>query len=200
MAETPDPNDLWALPDFIVRPLSRGTFLLIRSDNGAAAPLEDNWKSFLRGLTRFRSLKDHADSIVQAPLDPQSLNRYSYCRNNPLMYADPSGNFWWFIIPIIIGAIIGGISAAQTGGNILQGVLMGAACAAVAVIAASFIAPLYLAEMAPLSARGIQRGQTERAAPKARAKIPGCKTGGMACRRLPRNEHSGVGYALGRVR
>ncbi|MEM5795044.1 MAG: RHS repeat-associated core domain-containing protein, partial [Bacillota bacterium] len=23
------------------------------------------------------------DSIVQSPGDPQSLNRYSYCRNNP---------------------------------------------------------------------------------------------------------------------
>jgi RHS repeat-associated protein len=33
-----------------------------------------------------------ADSIVQAPGDPQTLNRYSYCRNNPIMYTDPSGH------------------------------------------------------------------------------------------------------------
>ncbi|MBU0707298.1 RHS repeat-associated core domain-containing protein, partial [Patescibacteria group bacterium] len=26
------------------------------------------------------------DSIVQAPYDPQTLNRYSYCRNNPVKY------------------------------------------------------------------------------------------------------------------
>ena len=32
-----------------------------------------------------------ADPIVQDPYDPQVLNRYSYCRNNPLMYVDPSG-------------------------------------------------------------------------------------------------------------
>ena len=83
-----------------------------------------------------------ADSIVQAPLDPQSLNRYSYCRNNPLVYSDPSGNFWWFIIPVIIGAIIGGITAAQQGGNVLQGILMGAAVAAVSAIAGAFIAPI----------------------------------------------------------
>lgn len=74
-----------------------------------------------------------ADSIVQAPYDPQSLNRYSYCRNNPINYVDPTGNFWWFI-PLIIaavkgaiaGALIGGAIAAATGGNIGQGFLTGA--------------------------------------------------------------------------
>ncbi|MBW2046567.1 MAG: hypothetical protein JRI96_17110, partial [Deltaproteobacteria bacterium] len=29
------------------------------------------------------------DSIVQAPYDPQTLNRYSYCRNNPVNLVDP---------------------------------------------------------------------------------------------------------------
>ncbi len=33
------------------------------------------------------------DPIVQAPFNPQSLNRYSYCINSPLMYVDPSGYF-----------------------------------------------------------------------------------------------------------
>ena len=32
------------------------------------------------------------DSIVPAPGNPQSLNRYSYVYNNPLGYVDPSGN------------------------------------------------------------------------------------------------------------
>jgi RHS repeat-associated protein len=32
------------------------------------------------------------DTIVPYPADPQSFNRYSYCRNNPLKYTDPSGN------------------------------------------------------------------------------------------------------------
>ncbi|MBI5873337.1 MAG: hypothetical protein HZB36_04250 [Candidatus Omnitrophica bacterium] len=36
-----------------------------------------------------------ADTIVQAPYDPQSLNRYTYCRNNPLNYVDPTGHSWW---------------------------------------------------------------------------------------------------------
>jgi len=38
-------------------------------------------------LGRFLS----ADPYVQNPYDPQCLNRYSYCRNNPLRYVDPSG-------------------------------------------------------------------------------------------------------------
>ncbi len=33
------------------------------------------------------------DSIIQYVYDPQSLNRYSYVRNNPYRYIDPSGMF-----------------------------------------------------------------------------------------------------------
>lgn len=40
-------------------------------------------------LGRFLS----ADPFVQAAADPQSLNRYSYCLNNPLSAVDPSGYF-----------------------------------------------------------------------------------------------------------
>jgi RHS repeat-associated protein len=32
------------------------------------------------------------DTIVQSPYNPQSLNRYTYCFNNPLIYVDPSGH------------------------------------------------------------------------------------------------------------
>jgi RHS repeat-associated protein len=34
------------------------------------------------------------DTIVPDPYNPQSLNRYTYCLNNPLNYTDPSGHFW----------------------------------------------------------------------------------------------------------
>jgi len=34
------------------------------------------------------------DSLVPDPYDPQSLNRYSYCRNSPMSYTDPSGYFY----------------------------------------------------------------------------------------------------------
>jgi RHS repeat-associated protein len=33
-----------------------------------------------------------ADTIVPSPANPQSLNRYSYCLNNPLKYVDPTGH------------------------------------------------------------------------------------------------------------
>jgi RHS repeat-associated protein len=89
------------------------------------------------------------DTIVQAPYDPQSLNRYAYCRNNPLNYVDPSGHFW-FIPAIIaigkaiavgaaigsaIGGVIGGIGAAISGtsfwagfgSGLLSGAISGAA-------------------------------------------------------------------------
>jgi RHS repeat-associated protein len=41
-------------------------------------------------LARFIS----ADTIVPMPFYPQSLNRYSYVRNNPLSYTDDSGHYW----------------------------------------------------------------------------------------------------------
>lgn len=35
-----------------------------------------------------------ADPNIQAPYDTQSYNRYSYVKNNPLKYTDPSGFFF----------------------------------------------------------------------------------------------------------
>jgi RHS repeat-associated protein len=42
-----------------------------------------------------------ADPIIQDVYDPQSLNRYSYVRNNPLKYTDPSGNIWGLVSSIL---------------------------------------------------------------------------------------------------
>jgi RHS repeat-associated protein len=69
-----------------------------------------------------------ADTIVQAPYDPQSLNRYSYCRNNPVKYIDPSGHFPWVaaIVAAIIGAAAGAAIAAVTGSDIGIGAITGA--------------------------------------------------------------------------
>lgn len=35
--------------------------------------------------------------------DPQSLNKYSYVRNNPMKYVDPTGEFWALAIAIAVG-------------------------------------------------------------------------------------------------
>jgi len=59
-----------------------------------------------------------ADTIIQAPYDTQSYNRYTYIRNNPLMYTDPSGHSWlskaWkkvkkyvrVIVAVVVAAVI----------------------------------------------------------------------------------------------
>jgi RHS repeat-associated protein len=80
------------------------------------------------------------DTIVARPFDPQDLNRYTYCRNNPINYVDPTGHFWWWIIGAIIGAIIGGVAAASAGGNVAAGALVGAITGFVGAGLASFVA------------------------------------------------------------
>ena len=47
------------------------------------------------------------DSMIPDVYNPQSLNRYSYCLNNPLIYDDPSGHFvgvlgWVFVASVIL--------------------------------------------------------------------------------------------------
>jgi hypothetical protein len=50
---------------------------------------------------------------VPDPANPQSLNRYSYCLNNPLRYIDPSGHFVLVLgIPVYYWLAAGGAAAA----------------------------------------------------------------------------------------
>lgn len=44
------------------------------------------------------------DNYVASTTSSQDLNRYSYCRNNPLSFTDPDGEW----IHLVIGAVIGG--------------------------------------------------------------------------------------------
>jgi len=79
-----------------------------------------------------------ADSVVQAPGDPQTLNRYAYCRNNPLLYTDPTGHIFGIDDAIIIavlskaaiGAVLGAALnttiAALTGGDLGTAAMTGA--------------------------------------------------------------------------
>ena len=48
------------------------------------------------------------DTIIPQPYNPQSLNRYSYCENNPLNYTDPSGHWSWKkFFHSAVGALVG---------------------------------------------------------------------------------------------
>lgn len=50
------------------------------------------------------------DPVVASTLNPNLLNRYMYAHNNPVKYVDPSGHDAYLVL-LIIGAIIGGVSA-----------------------------------------------------------------------------------------
>ena len=66
-----------------------------------------------------------ADSIVQDPSDSQTLNRYAYAGNNPMIYTDPSGHFFGFLIGAVIGAVIGGFQSDWDAGAMLTGAIIG---------------------------------------------------------------------------
>jgi RHS repeat-associated protein len=51
------------------------------------------------------------DNYVSNASNSQDYNRYSYCRNNPLKYTDPTGNY----VQYIIGAAVGGFAGYQIG-------------------------------------------------------------------------------------
>ncbi len=53
------------------------------------------------------------DPYVQMPDFSQNFNRYSYCLNNPLIYTDPSGEFFW--AALAIGAILNTSMQAMSG-------------------------------------------------------------------------------------
>ncbi len=70
------------------------------------------------------------DTIVQDPSDPQSLNRYSYCRNNPVNLVDPSG--YKSFLKRLLGIVA--IVAAAVAIVATAGTALGAAPAVAAVI------------------------------------------------------------------
>ena len=88
-----------------------------------------------------------ADTVVQDPHDSQAYNRYSYARNNPMKYTDPTGNSWWTkfrdkwlkpILAIVVSAVLviatGGAFTAALGsfwGSVATGALAGAASGAI---------------------------------------------------------------------
>jgi len=58
------------------------------------------------------------DKYVANSTFTQDFNRYTYCRNNPLSYTDPSGQFLQVLVPILVGAVYGAMQGT------IQGVIM----------------------------------------------------------------------------
>lgn len=98
------------------------------------------------------------DTIVQDPYDPQTLNRYSYARNNPLIYTDPSGHIFGIdnLIGAVVGAVIGGVTSAVTGGDVWEGVVTGAITGALFAYAPGISDALGIAS--PLGEAGVHAG------------------------------------------
>jgi RHS repeat-associated protein len=69
----------------------------------ATGLMDYNARMYDPGLGRFVQ----PDTIIPNPYDPVDLNRYSYARNNPVKYDDPSGHCPLCIIAVlVIGAIV----------------------------------------------------------------------------------------------
>lgn len=102
----------------------------------------------------------NADENIQDMFNTQNYNKYGYVLNNPLIYADPSGEFiftllavvtgQWWALPIAIGADLGAYNGLKLGqaqgatglklfGYVLGGAAIGAASsyASISIAAAS---------------------------------------------------------------
>lgn len=98
------------------------------------------------------------DAQIQFSSNPQNLNRYNYCDNNPLNYTDPTGNFLWILVAYIAwqivqtvvlaaaaAAAIGAVTAAIEGKDIAAAALNGALNAALSQLVGGIASSVILA-------------------------------------------------------
>lgn len=90
-----------------------------------------------------------ADTVIPDPGNMQSFNRYTYVKNNPLMYTDPTGHFdaggliFGLAVGVMtaglgmaIGAAIAGLSSTAFAAGVAAGLYSGAAMAGMAIAGA----------------------------------------------------------------
>lgn len=53
----------------------------------------------------------NADENIQDPTNTQNYNKYGYVMNNPMMYNDPNGEFWWWLAGALVGGYFNGVQA-----------------------------------------------------------------------------------------
>lgn len=53
----------------------------------------------------------NADENIQDPTNTQNYNKYGYVMNNPMMYNDPTGEFWGWLIGAVVGSYLSGVQA-----------------------------------------------------------------------------------------
>ena len=103
------------------------------------------------------------DKYVQEGDNSQNYNSYSYCLNNPLKYADPSGDIFVlddFIVITAMGAMMGAMNAAMSDKPIWRGALIGGLSAAATYGIGSVFGPagLFGREMLRAGAHGLSSG------------------------------------------
>jgi len=99
------------------------------------------------------------DTFIQAPGNPQNLNRYSYVLNNPIIYTDPSGNFFQIIVAVAVAAAVGAAIgaainvtiAAINGQDLGRAAVAGAVAGAIMGPTMSIGAPYAAAGLGPMA-------------------------------------------------
>jgi len=66
------------------------------------------------------------DPVMSRIYDPQSLNRYTYVRNDPVNFIDPDGRSIWGALSAIGSAVWGGIRSIGSGFDLLMDFMWGA--------------------------------------------------------------------------